>query len=395
LKVLNNEVAAYQQGGNPDLNVIIEKLIDEADEALGRGLYTVVDKASAPADGDKHNYWSLAPYWWPDPSSPDGMPYIRKDGQWYPEAKLYGPNSGKYDRTRLREMFVDSTILTLAWKFTGNKKYASHAADILRHFFINSATKMNPNLKYAQVKLGHMNNLGGAPGIIEGEDFYYYLDTVKILVGSGAITNRDLYAFKKWLSEYLQWLLESDQGVTECAATNNHGIVYDLQVASIAEFLRDKSLLNAAINRAESRIDKHFKADGSQPEELARTNTLHYCLYNYQIWIHMATIAKKMGNNFWTRTEDYRLRTAGRWLLSFHGKKWPHMQINNIDDATRFACIRWTIPESITSRYSKKFKKSIYENEPVSDRYTRIDPNANNGVQPFWNIGAISIHDDA
>jgi hypothetical protein len=30
---------------------------------------------------------SLAPYWWPDPKSPNGLPYIRRDGERNPEIK--------------------------------------------------------------------------------------------------------------------------------------------------------------------------------------------------------------------------------------------------------------------------------------------------------------------
>ena len=33
---------------------------------------------------------SVGPYWWPDPSKPDGLPYIRKDGHKNPERGKIG-----------------------------------------------------------------------------------------------------------------------------------------------------------------------------------------------------------------------------------------------------------------------------------------------------------------
>ena len=46
---------------------------------------SVMDKGVTPPSGDKHDYMSQAPYWWPDPTKPDGSPYIRKDGERNPE----------------------------------------------------------------------------------------------------------------------------------------------------------------------------------------------------------------------------------------------------------------------------------------------------------------------
>ena len=40
-----------------------------------------------PPSGDKRDYMSMGPYWWPDPNKKDGLPYIRKDGRINPESK--------------------------------------------------------------------------------------------------------------------------------------------------------------------------------------------------------------------------------------------------------------------------------------------------------------------
>src|SRR6516164_3783053 len=59
----------------------IDQLRKDADAALKQGPLSVTDKAINPPSGDKHDYMSLAPYWWPDKNKPNGLPYIRRDGE--------------------------------------------------------------------------------------------------------------------------------------------------------------------------------------------------------------------------------------------------------------------------------------------------------------------------
>ena len=70
------------QRKDPTVMPAFEALTAQADKMLGEGPYSVMDKQQTPPSGDKHDYMSVGPYWWPDPSKPDGLPYIRKDGEW-------------------------------------------------------------------------------------------------------------------------------------------------------------------------------------------------------------------------------------------------------------------------------------------------------------------------
>src|SRR5260221_240404 len=62
------------------------KLLADAQKALSVKPVSVMDKPKAGPSGDKHDYFSTAPYFWPDPAKKDGLPYIRKDGQRNPES---------------------------------------------------------------------------------------------------------------------------------------------------------------------------------------------------------------------------------------------------------------------------------------------------------------------
>src|SRR5690606_15868424 len=102
----------------------------------------VVDERLAPS-GDPHDYTSLGPYWWPNPNTPDGLPYIRRDGDRNPES-LGG------DWAALQDMSNTVCLLTVAWGLSQREDYAQHAAHLLRTFFLDAATRMNPHLNFAQ-----------------------------------------------------------------------------------------------------------------------------------------------------------------------------------------------------------------------------------------------------
>ena len=130
-----------------------------------------------------------------------------------PGTLMYEPGSERYDRTRLQMLFDDSTLLALAWKTTGKTAYAERAAMLLRHWFINPETRMNPHLNFAQVKPGHNGNKGSSSGVIEMKDFYYYLDAVRLMIEAGALSERDQAGLRAWLRDYAMWLATSEQGV--------------------------------------------------------------------------------------------------------------------------------------------------------------------------------------
>ena len=66
----------------------------EADKLLDVQPLSVMMKEKVPASGNKHDYMSQARYYWPDPTKPDGLPYVSRDGESNPELN-------KLDRNRL------------------------------------------------------------------------------------------------------------------------------------------------------------------------------------------------------------------------------------------------------------------------------------------------------
>jgi hypothetical protein len=185
-----------------------------AERAMHEGPYSVMQKAITPPSGDKHDYMSQAPYFWADPSKPDGLPYIRRDGERNPELKKIS------DHDSLGRMGEDARNLALAYYLTGNVVYADRAALLLRTWFLNPATRMNPNLEFGQGIPGI--NTGRGIGLIETRSFMSALDAVGLLAGSKAWSEADQEGMKLWIGQFLHWMRTSDKGKDEDAARNNH-----------------------------------------------------------------------------------------------------------------------------------------------------------------------------
>ena len=352
-----------------------ERLLQEAQLALQRGPYSVIEKSTVPPSGDKHDYYHPAPYWWPNPHSQSGLPFTRRDGERAPGTRLYEPESERYDRTRLQRMFDDTTILALAAAACGRDDCARHAAQLIRHWFLNPDTRMNPNLTYAQVAPG--SSITAGSGLIEMKDMYFLLDAVRLMEGQGALSQEDGTGFRAWLRKYVDWLLTSEQGLHEQRANNNHGTCYDLQVGAIAAFLGDAEMLASTLRRSRERLLGQFGNDGGQPHELERTQTQHYCFFNLQCWVHLATLAESCGDRLWYFADKNGpiLARAVKWLVAKADKpKWPHAQIEPFD-ADRILPLIYTaqaryLPREATGRALSFLRKPLFY--------------PHDGIVPFW-----------
>ena len=320
------EVRKRVQSNDSFLFPAVNRLKHDADNALNAGPFSVTNKTLLPPSDDKHDYMSIAPYWWPDPNSPSGLPYVRRDGQINPERDKTS------DRGALDAMIQSIKTLGLAYFLTGRESYATQAAKLLHVWFLDEATKMNPNLKYAQAIPGR--NQGRGAGIIETHNLPGLIDAVGLLRGSPAWSTNDQSALEKWFDAYLTWLLESPEGRVESQARNNHGSWYDVQIASFALFVDKKDLARKILGEfGTKRIAEQIEPDGRQPRELERTQSWNYSLFNLEALFDAASLGNNIELDLWNfETPDKRsVRKALDWLLPFAigAKKWSYEPISS------------------------------------------------------------------
>lgn len=331
------------QSRDPQIMPAYKQLVKEADKALQFGPVSVTEKKHVPPSGDKHDYMSLAPYHWPDPAKADGLPYIRKDGQTNPEVREYK------DKEYLPKLCGNVYTLALAYYFSGNKAYAEHASKLLRTWFLDTATRMNPNLNFAQAIKGV--NTGRGAGLIDSRHFIKLIDGIGLIRGSKYWSKSDQRGMQDWFRKFLQWMHTSKNGIHEMNAANNHGAWYDAQRLSIALFIDSTALAKRIVLNAQERLDKQMENDGSFPLEMKRTISLHYTVFVMEAFFNIAKMAEGIGMNFWdyTSPNGKSLRKAFDVLRLYllHEKKWEGPQIKpyNEEDSVlllmeggRFGC---------------------------------------------------------
>ncbi|GGN71360.1 alginate lyase [Streptomyces albiflavescens] len=324
------ETKARLQHGDPQLKRSLENLTARADNWLDQGPWTVVDKPKPAPGGDVHDYLSQAPYWWPSQpktaDNPWGCPYVQRDGQRNPEV-----DTGT-DRQDVEKVFDSSYDLSLAWYYTGKKQYAEKAATVLRTWFLASDTRMNPNLDHGQFIPCKYD--GRAIGIIDfSQSYTSVLDALAILeTGAPGWSKNDRTAMRAWNTDFRDWLANSAFGKEEGAAKNNHGTFYDMQLAALAYATGDNDLARRTVLDARAlRIDPQIAADGSQPQELARTRSWHYSTFDLVAYTRLAAIGRHVGVNLWSYQgpDGQSLFKAVDYLLpaATGAEPWAHPEL--------------------------------------------------------------------
>ncbi|MBJ7501492.1 MAG: alginate lyase family protein [Sphingopyxis sp.] len=307
---------------DPALAVAYRSLIAQADKALEVRPASVMDKRSIPVSGNRHDYVSLARYWWPDPANPKG-PYVRRDGDTNPDI-----GSNRFDRTALSRMAREADTLALAYFYSGEPGYAEGAARVIRTWFLDPQTAMNPNMNFAQAVPGVSN--GRPEGVLDGAGFIDVIDAAGLIGPSGALTAEETRALEGWFSRYLDWMLKSPNGKAEGKASNNHGLWYDAQVARFALFARRPDVAQKIVTAfPKVRIGPQVDTSGALPRELTRTRSFHYSLYALAAAYTVADSAACLGIDLYRAEEKGRsLRRATDYVAAWRGRAadWPYRE---------------------------------------------------------------------
>jgi Alginate lyase len=292
-----------------------KELIRLADSFLDDKPHSVTEKEELPPSGDKHDFLALAPYHWPNPFESELVPYIWHDGIINPEINSIS------DKRNLDRMIEMVATLASSYYFTNEPKYASKAAELLRVWFLDEDTQMNPNLKYGEVIRG--KDKVHSAGIMAGSNMTKLLDSIQLIRNSESWTLNDQENMQAWLSSYLDWLLQSGPGKEERKKSNNHGTYYELQVASIALFSSQPQVVNDSLQRVIDSLSEKIKPDGRQPFELRRTNAIYYSVFNLLGLFKLAAIGDRTGIDLWnfSSPEGTSLEKALQYLFNIMNNK--------------------------------------------------------------------------
>ncbi|TBN02962.1 hypothetical protein EYD45_10420 [Hyunsoonleella flava] len=313
--------------GNKQALKSYRTLIRKADKLLNRKVFSVVHKTGMPPSKSKHDYMSIAPYYWPNPKTKNGLPYIRKDGEINPETR------NNFTDIVEKSNFI-SAVKTLcnAYFFSSDIKYANKNIELINAWFVDEATKMNPNINYGQSVPGKSE--GRCFGIIEFGDIIEIIKFLEIAKQKEALDSITERAMFDWFRAYSDWLQNSKLGKEEATRENNHGTHYDTQLLKILIYLNRLEEVKSYLSTiTKNRIFSQIEPDGSQPLELARTKSFSYSVMNLHGFLELAIIGKKVGVNLWDMSsKDGRSIKAGyKYMIPYltQKKEWRYKQIKS------------------------------------------------------------------
>lgn len=374
ITVLQREAAALESSTQGELEQLADKLFAEARAALSRGTSFFRNRTWVGQIRETTGLGRCLQSSGSENARTESIKRGFDKEESSHAARLLSSGSLGFNASIVQQVFADTLISAVAWFFSGNRSYAYHGATLLHACFLDVDTRISPDLKSSRDPAS-VPNLE----IIDLKDLYFVLDAVRLLELSGAFTTANVLRFKTWLRVYLDFLRESNPGRREMLFSNNRGIYYDLQTASIAAYLEDRTSLIEAFARAQSKIPFHFAPDGEQPKELANPASWHCCGFNLMGWIHMAMISHKFGAPILRArsAEGASINSAIEYHLR-HASRRPFSDGGGVRiDHYKVFLWKTQVPDM--------FESSLIE---LGGKY-KVQPMfpLDHGVRPFWNLG--------
>ena len=291
------------------------RILKAAEAALQQAPVTITSSRAKFSEGGPNDFYSNGDYWWPNPNTTNGLPYLQRDGQ-------TNPDNFTAHRQIVRQLSDAIAALGAAYKITGDHKYVSKAVKLLRVFFLDEQTRMNPSLQYAQAVPGV--SPGRGTGIIDTLHIIEIPKAIEAMQNSSALPPEVLAGMKKWFADYIAWMTTSKNGKEEATTKNNHAVAFWLQVAVFADFTRDEANLTECRRQfTEVFIPKQMTNDGGFPRELARTKPYGYSIFQLDNMVTLCQVLSTKDNNLWNFTlpDGRSIRKAVEFLYPFLADK--------------------------------------------------------------------------
>lgn len=298
------------------------ELTDIAEEKMLLKPLSVTFHKSPAVSGNSHDFYSEGPYWWPDPKNPEG-PYIKRDGEFNPDRF----NAHMEDMVTMADAV---SILCQAGLYLDKKAYFDKAAELLNVWFIDEETKVTPHMECGQAIRGVCSGRG--IGIIDTSNY------IRVVYGADILDRTGEYkelvsGLKKWFAEYITWLTTSEKGLEEKNFFNNHSNWWNTQVAVFSAFTGDENQLNECFDSYRNRIlSEQTDPEGRFVDEITRTRSYHYTLYNMDACTLISEVAYHKGVDLWNyeTTDGKSLKKCVDFFKPYYRNPflWQYPEIN-------------------------------------------------------------------
>jgi hypothetical protein len=282
---------------------------------------------------------------------------------------------------------------------TGEADFARTAARNVKAWFLDPATKMNPNMLHAYVRRGRNHNFGSNVGLTEMKDLYFLLDVVRMLAGGGFLTESDMLDLGQWFNEYFDWMETALRKELAYIPSHVHGIFLDIQAAAVAGFINDTAKMIWYFEQSKSRILSQIKKDGRMPVELKGSNCEHSQMLTLQAYSTLARMSASVDIDLWGVGKINGVSSlcrAFQYAVPFYGRARPCRGSIRHEQDNESLQLWW-----ILFLESSHHCPTLREIEPKwpswfpkQAQYPRQNVHSipgmypyQNGIAPFWNLG--------
>jgi len=155
------------------------------------------------------------------------------------------PKAFRAHAEALIDASTNISTLTAAYVLTHEEPCAQRAATHLSAWFIDPATRMNPNLQNAHATSTTVNDL--AAGIVDGVPLAEIARSIPFLVDT--LSPPDLAAIRAWFTEFLNWLNTARNPVIARDTKDHTASAWLLLASACARLLADDATLTACRHR--------------------------------------------------------------------------------------------------------------------------------------------------
>ncbi|KAJ7720916.1 chondroitin AC/alginate lyase [Mycena metata] len=280
-----------------------QTVVSWAEYLSASGPWSVTTKAIVAPSGDKHDYMSWAPYWWPNCTgvgnttelTPQQIwvtcPYVNRDGQFNPDRLTINDIGGFFNLSDA----VLYNALAFSFENKSSSVYSQNIVKFIDAWFLNNDTYMNPNLNYAQMNRGPTGQVGTHTGVLDLKGMVKIVSGILILRKRNCTdwTTEIDTQLNAWTTKYIAWLETNKLGIDECASLNNHGSFCFNQLAALKLLVNDvPGSVNTSNTFFHGIYQGQINSTGDQPFEASRTHPYHYRNYNLGAMITNARLLK-------------------------------------------------------------------------------------------------------
>jgi len=306
------------------------------------GPWSVIDEGPEAPSGDARDYRTTGGYIWPCTTlcnetgydaykcqfwdeklrtfgkcnESTGLPWVSRDG--------FMNMEGEQDLGAMIVMADTVEILTLAWWFApddaASSQWVNTATQVIRRFFINSTTRMNPRLPYASAIPGHYE--GTAGGVI-APTFRLnsrIIDSIELLRTSNFWTEDDDNAWTAWATDWLHWLRTSAFGAIELGAKGNHATYFMLHKIALAHAIGDTAVILEEVGRIDrglaGSLCEQITVSGEMPVETNRIMGAIYSRMNLEALFKLGVVVENACRGMqcsWDWNWEVSESTNSRW----------------------------------------------------------------------------------